>query len=295
MPLLSDAKKIMVGGNGISKVYAGSELVWPKVNPFPSQIRTDSGGKWKGNYVTWEYAFTDCGAIYKDWSVRYGFSANVDGSGTIAWQPWNPLSDYSSVYWFYSPDHRCLAWSPPYTLENEWNSLARYTWYQVRDNRTGQTIVNEHFDSATQYVPKPSNAYSCESALPTPDVNITTDVPGDPQKRIWVVFDNTLNAGCADFGGYYVQTAYSDAADGSVQPIYWSPAERLSNAENVMIWPTYNAVLWSPDEATFSNPELNRLWYKIYYSISTNLILPVAQINMNPPSYPYSSGDGITC
>ena len=234
MPLLSDAKTCYVGNTPITTIMAGSVKVWPKVEPLPSQIKSDLGiaSSRKGQYVTWDYEFTDCVSLENDWSVRYGFSANADGTGSITWNEWDLLITYNSTYWFYSPDHQRLAWATPFTLDNEWDSLSSYVWYQVKDNRTGQTIVNENFDTAAQYVPRPSNSYSCDSVLPI-DENITTDVPGDTQKRIWVTLENTYNFVCDDLGFFKVQYGYIDSGG----YVYWNSPQRLSECAHVMIWP----------------------------------------------------------
>ena len=297
MPLLDDSKSVYVGTTPITKVMAGDVKVWPKVEPLPTQIKTETTGTPEnGQFVTWEYVFTDCGSLTNDWSVRYGLAENSQGGGAIGWQPWNALTFFNSIYWFYSPDHQRLAWSTLYTLDNEWDSLSSWVWYQVRDNRTGQTIINENFDRLAPEIPRPSNAYACESFLPISE-NITTDVPGDPQKRIYVAFDNKRNDNCVGAGAIYYKTGVSESADGSTEPIYWSASKRLNTSSHVMIWPTYNSIVWSPDEANNANPNLRRLWYWLSYSNSFGGSSDIVkgQIDQYAPFYPYPSGDVVTC
>ena len=48
-------------------------------------------------------------------------------------------------------------------------------------------------------------------------------------------------------------------------PNFWSPARRLDQTNFHMVWPTYNAVLWSPDDANSGSTGdiRRRLWFKV--------------------------------
>lgn len=293
MPLIGDSKSVYVGTTPITKVMAGDVEVWPKIDPLLTQFKTDLSGIGQGQYVSWGHKFTDCGTMLTRYKCRYGFAANPDGTGAITWQSYFDLGDYD--FYFYSPSHESLAWCTPYTLDNEWDGLARYIWYQVLDSTTGKTIVSEHFDRSAPYVPRPADAINCTEVLPI-DSNITTYVPGDPQRRIYVAWENILNYNCVEAGALYIRTGVSASADGSTEPISWSTSKRLNTSSHFMLWPTYNSILWSPDEANNANPNLQRLWYWVTAILPTGgADIAKGQIDQYAPFYPYPSGDVVTC
>ena len=76
--------------------------------------------------------------------------------------------------------------------------------------------------------------------------------------------------------------------------------KNLSLTTYKMIWPTYNAIVWSPEDTeinTLGNP--NRLWYRVRLISSAGgngtLLFPPTQYKTDAPFYPYPSGDGTSC
>jgi len=291
MPLISDATNIMVGGTEINKVYAGSSLVWERELPSTDQVII-------GNYVyaVWRYEFTDCNSVTADWWFRRGWDLNGTGSPE-GWDEWY-APDAGDPFWFYSPQHKKMCMANVMSALNDY--LVDLMWYQVYDRRSNKTILTIKCDRNSPVYPRPSEAYDCTVPLPI-ESQIQTQLPSDPVlRRTFVTWPNTDSlTSCASlyWGNYFVQTGISDSEDGSTEPTYWPRATRLDYTNYKMVWPTYNAVLWSPDDANSGSTDdiKRRLWFQVYYVTPNNMVVEPTRLEQNPPLYPYNSGDGILC
>ncbi len=290
MPLISDATNIMVGGTEISRVYAGAVKVWEKVLPSTDQVII-------GNYVyaVWPYEFKDCPSVSTDWWFRIGYDTN--NSGTVGWQEWYTPGE-APGWWFYSPQHKRMCMGNAFSRQDD--TIVDMLWYQVYDRRKSQTILTMKCDRAAPVYPMPTDIIDCNGPLPI-DAQIQTQLPTDPVlRRTFVTWPNTQSiSACGQLAwqNYWVATGISESPDGLTEPLYWSSKQRLDAVNFKMIWPTYNAVLWSPDAAN-SGEEGNitrRLWFRVYHPLNTDVLIPPTRLNQSPNFYPYPSGDGILC
>lgn len=291
MPLISDATNILVGGTEINKVYAGSSLVWERELPSTEQVII-------GNYVyaVWPYDFTDCVTVSADWWFRIGY--DTDGSGSVnGWQGWYTPGD-APGWWFYSLQHKKMCLANVYSALND--TLVNMMWYQVYDRRTSKTILTIKCDRNAPQYPMPSDVIDCTVPVPI-ESQIQTQLPSDPVLRrtfvTWPNTDSITSCESLDWQLYFVQTGISDSEDGSTEPTFWSRETRLDYTNYKMIWPTYNAVLWSPEDANSGSTDdiKRRLWFQVYRQNTNNMVIEPTRLEQNPPLYPYNSGDGILC
>ncbi|MGI9447564.1 MAG: hypothetical protein ACR2NI_07925, partial [Pirellulales bacterium] len=260
MPLISDATNILVGGTDINKVYAGSDLVWERSLPSTQQVVIDNYA-----YAVWPYQFTDCNSVTADWLFRRGWDLNGSGSAET-WDEWY-APEVGNPYWFYSPQHKKMCMANALGTLND--TLVNLMWYQVYDRRSKKTILTIQCDRNSPVYPRPSDAYNCTGPLPI-ESQIQTQLPTDPiLKRTFVTWENTYGVtDCTSsrWSGFYALTGISSSPDGSTEPQYWDTV-RLDAANYKMVWPTYNAMMWSPDSANSSEDPsiLRRLWVQVYY------------------------------
>lgn len=295
MPLISDATNIMVGGTEINKVYAGSSLVWERDLPSTDQVII-------GNYVyaVWPYEFTDCFSLKSDWLFRLAYDVNNDGVFD-GYEDWFSPGEIPTIQpYFYSTQHKKLCMCSTASRLNGDEIELFGLHYQVYDRRISKIILTIKVDRNAPQYPMPPDAIDCAGPLPI-ESQIQTQLPSDPVlRRTFVTWPNTDSlTSCAslNWASYFVKTGISDSEDGSTEPIFWSRATRLDYTNYKMVWPTYNAVLWSPDDANSGSTDdiRRRLWFQVYYVVPNDMVVEPTRLEQNPPLYPYSSGDGILC
>ena len=247
-------------------------------------------------YAVWPYEFKDCVSVNSDWWFRVGY--DTDGSGSVnTWQPWYTPGD-TPGWWFYSLQHKKMCMCSTYSSLTD--TIVNMMWYQVHDRRTNKTILTIKCDRNAPQYPMPSDVLDCSGPLPI-ESQIQTQLPTDPVLRrtfvAWPNTDSITSCGDIQWQQYYTSFGLSESPAGSTVPRSWSPFRTLDQTNFHMVWPTYNAVLWSPDDANSSSTGdvLRRLWFKVNYPIMTNDFIPPTRLEQTPPFYNYPSGDGILC
>ena len=287
MPLLSNAKHCYVGSQPITKIMAGDLQVWPKGISADDQVVI---GKYV--YAVWPYEFVDCPSLYADNYFRIGFDSRGDGVPDV-WESWY-APEANGHFWFYLQKQKRMVMGHPISSLDDY--LVDMLYYQVQDRRTGQTILTVKCDRNADVYPMPSEKINCQSPVPIPS-QISTQLPGEATPRTFAAWNDTQNTTtCNLIDAWQVAVGYSDAEDGSTEPPGWDNWERLYYEQYKSIWPTYNAIVWSPDDFRLSyleNPE--KLWYRVKLAGTNQLVVPPTQYKINAPFYPYPSGDGILC
>ena len=160
MPLLNDAKTCYVGTQPITKIYAGTELVWPKTldyiynNDFmwpkqaslPANDSDSYGGPVLPLLSGWDDDTGMCEECLDNYTVRIGIVYDkINGTYPAEndWGPWEPLSGYcdppsataqSGIT--ISPDEKKIFWHVPNFADRGPSGSEDLYWYEVRYNGT---------------------------------------------------------------------------------------------------------------------------------------------------------------
>ncbi len=160
MPLISDAKSCFVGGTEISKIYAGSQLVWPTA---PEYINSNSymwpervgypmedynmfGGPILPLPPNWDSGGTGiCSSCLDSYTCRVGLGLEYPDESE--WEQWLPLSYYCQPRYITAAYGITISPSTEQIFWNVWGfcdscyGASDNRWYEVRYN--GVLITSE--------------------------------------------------------------------------------------------------------------------------------------------------------
>ena len=179
MPLLSDAKNCFVGQTQIKKIYAGTQLVWPKAPEYidsniymwpelvgdPINDSNMFGGPILPLPPNWDSGGTGiCFSCLDNYTCRVG--KGLEYPDESVWEQWIPLSYYCQKRFFgatygitISPSTEQIFWNVSGFCDSCFGANDSL-WYEVRYNGVLITSDQNLRDSATRIVLPDDSLYN---------------------------------------------------------------------------------------------------------------------------------------
>ena len=134
MPLLSDAKTCYVGTQPIKKIYAGTQLVWPKFAKAESaKIKAFQGVSGSAAYEgEWCVAYPDIYECANCEQLKASYQFQYKTTVSSSWTPWQDFIGYRSE----SEPYTAYCFITPDINDSRWDACQ----VRIRDKKTGKTV-----------------------------------------------------------------------------------------------------------------------------------------------------------